>query len=143
MAKELCKCGKMAVYFYMPGYEGKKEEHPFYCEDCISSPDDVGCSCNYHYIKEADVGNTESLPEGIEGKDWRWVDQYRSWINLDERGRPYPCAEYDYDKDGYDIPTWWTDLKWEVTWKWFLFKESAKRWWKRHIIDNAPEGQDF
>jgi hypothetical protein len=23
------------------------------------------------------------------------------WQYLDERGRPYPCVEYDYDKDGF------------------------------------------
>jgi len=25
------------------------------------------------------------------------------WQYLDERGRPYPCAEYDYDEDGYEF----------------------------------------
>jgi len=136
MAKELCKCGKMAVYIYMPGYEGKKKEDSFFCEDCISSPDDDGCSCNYHYCEY-------EQPQGVEGKDWRWIDKDRSWIKLDDRGRPYSCVEYDYDKDGYDVPTWWSNLKWEFTWNWFLFKEAFKRWWKRHICDTVPDHLDL
>jgi len=47
--------------------------------------------------------------------DWAWVehpgDEYMDeikkeegfWINLDERGRPYPCCEYDYDEEGFDF----------------------------------------
>ena len=53
--------------------------------------------------------------EGIEGKDWAWVeyegDEYVDkitkddgyWQYLDERVRPYPCAEYDYDEDGFEL----------------------------------------
>lgn len=137
----------MAVYFYMPSYEGKINDHSYYCNNCISSSEDKGCSCNYHYLNEVDANNlscgdihydSPDLPQGVFGKDWRWIDPYKCWINLDERGRPYPCAEYDYDKDGFDIPTWWTDLTWVITWNWFLFKESIKKWWKRHISDNLP-----
>ena len=111
--KEKCgKCGmKIAVWVYMPGYSDGG--NPYSCDDCISSINDVGCSCNWRYSKHQDVYDEQ--PEGIEGKDWRWVihegNEYMNkitkeegiWQKLDERGRPWPCGEYDYDKDGFDI----------------------------------------
>lgn len=112
MVKELCNCGKMAVWLYMPSSNIK---NPFYCDDCVISKDDkIGCSCNWNYAKEQE-GLPTDLPEGVEGKDWAWVvtngdegmglltkeDGY--WINLDKNGRPNPCCEYDYEKDGFDV----------------------------------------
>jgi hypothetical protein len=115
MSKAKCDCGKMAVYVYMPGFSGGA--NPYFCDDCISSSDDIGCSCNWHHTNvnayDPPIDNPE-LPEGIENKDWRWVehpgDEYMGkitkadgvWQYLDEKGRPYPCVEYDYDKDGFD-----------------------------------------
>lgn len=96
--KELCDCGKMAVWLYMPGYS--KGGNPFSCDDCIISEGNKnGCSCNWSY---------GDLPEGIEGKDWRWVEgedipKETHFIYLDERGRPFPCCEYEYDEEGFDI----------------------------------------
>ena len=111
--KEKCECGKMAVWIYLPGYSDGSNSCS--CDDCVVSDDNkIGCSCNWHYSKDQD-GLPSDLPEGIEGKDWAWVehegDEYIDkivkeegyWINLDERGRPYPCAEYDYEEDGFDI----------------------------------------
>lgn len=110
--KELCDCGKIAVWVYAPGFSGGG--HPYFCDDCISSPEDVGCSCNWHYSKHSDNDFTEQ-PEGDEGKDWRWVeypgDDYLSlitkdegiWVRLDDKGRPYPCAEYWYEEEGFEI----------------------------------------
>jgi hypothetical protein len=98
MAKEKCDCGRMATYLYMPGFQDK--ENSFVCNDCISSTNDIGCSCNFRSIN----GEYSNKPEGIEGKDWRYVtfegNEHMSkitkedgiWIDLDERGRPYPCA---------------------------------------------------
>lgn len=115
MKKSKCDCGKMAVYVYMPGFSSGA--NPYFCEDCISSPNDIGCSCNWHHTDvnayHPPLENPE-LPEGIEGKDWRWVehpgDDHMSkitkddgiWLYLDDRGRPYPCVEYFYDEDGFD-----------------------------------------
>jgi len=102
MNKELCQCGKMAVYSYMPG-------EWYYCDDCISSPEDEGCSCNWYSSEHGE------LPEGQEGKDWRYVEHPGDdqiikttkedgiWIKLDEKGRPYPCCEYWYNEDGFEI----------------------------------------
>jgi hypothetical protein len=102
----------MAVWVYAPGFSGG--DNPYFCDDCISSTEDLGCSCNWHYSKHSDEDFTEQ-PEGIEGKDWRWVehpgDDYMGeitkdegiWVRLDEKGRPYPCAEYWYEEDGWEI----------------------------------------
>ena len=108
-----CDCGKKAVWVYMPGYSGNA--NPYHCDDCVVDPDNkIGCSCNWHYSKEQE-GLPVDLPEGVEGVDWAWVehpgDEYVDeikkeegfWIYLDERGRPYPCCEYDYDEDGFEF----------------------------------------
>lgn len=122
MAKEKCNCGKIAVWLYMPGYSGGG--NPYHCDDCISSPEDEGCSCNYNHGDE--------LPEGIEGKDWRWIDQETNrWIKLDEKGRPYPCIEYDYDAKGYKIPTIFDKIKFNFSWRYRLVKISLKSFFKK------------
>ena len=143
----------MAVWLYMPGYSGGG--NPFSCDECVVSPEDKnGCSCNWNYAKPQD-GLPTDLPEGIEGKDWRWVvseedegmgvitkeDGY--WVNLDEKGRPYPCVEYEYSEEGFDVPTIWSELKFKIWWWSHSFKSSVKRWWKRHIVDEVPQDLDI
>jgi hypothetical protein len=112
MAKKYCDCGNPASWVYMPGFS---DGNSFICEDCISHIDSVGCSCNWEYT----MGECATIPEGIEGKDWKWVIQTANehmseitiedgiWVSLDERGRPYPCAEYEYDTDGNNFD--WDD----------------------------------
>lgn len=109
-----CDCGKKAVWVYMPGYAGNANS--FHCDDCIIDPDNkIGCSCNWRYGKEQE-GLPIDLPEGVEGVDWAWVEHPGDehvdkitkeddgyWQYLDERGRPYPCAEYDYDEEGFEF----------------------------------------
>lgn len=101
-----CECGCIATYWYMPASDIYKDSR-YFCEDCISSKDDKGCSCNYHWWglnpSEEDAWEVE-IPEGIENVNWRWVDgSDRTWINLDEKGRPYACCEYDFDHNGYEL----------------------------------------
>ena len=111
--KEKCKCGNMAVYFYAPSYEGKKNNDSYYCENCVNR----GCSCNYHHSNPNDFSpplDEGEIPEGIEGKDWKWVEKQETetesattkkdglWIDLDEKGREYPCCEFMYDSSGFD-----------------------------------------
>ena len=148
MAKERCNCGKTAVWLYMPS---SNIENPFYCDDCVVSPEDkYGCSCNWNYAKEQE-GLPTDLPEGIEEKDWRWVENEEMgitkndgyWVYLDKQGRPSPCVEYDYSEDGFDVPTFWTRLADDIWWTTHSFKQSVKRWWKRHVIDEVPPDQDF
>ena len=95
MAKLYCiTCkSKQAVWIYMPG-----GEDIYYCDDCISSPEDQGgCSCNWRHIDD-------EQPEGFENKDWRWINKSNgSWMYLDDRGRPNPCCEFEYDEQGFDI----------------------------------------
>jgi hypothetical protein len=45
------------------------------------------------------------LPDGEEGKDWKWIESGKIWCNIDELGREYPCCEYMYSEDGWDIET--------------------------------------
>jgi hypothetical protein len=80
MSKELCKCGSLAVWDYLPG-------NSYYCDNCVPR----GCSCNYHH---------NELPD-IEDYPFKWVDD-NTWVRVDEQGREYPCVEYDYDCDGFD-----------------------------------------
>jgi hypothetical protein len=88
MTKELCECGKLAVWVYSPGFSVKA--HPYFCDDCVSR----GCMCNYRYIED-------EFPEGEEGKDWIWVDD-DTFVNLDEKQREYPCVEFDWEPDGFE-----------------------------------------
>ena len=144
----------MATYLYMPGFGNKA--NPYVCDDCISSPDDIGCSCNFHYA----TGEYAEQPEGVEGKDWRWVVHEGNdhmvkitkedgiWVNLDDRGRPYACAEYDYSEEGYDEPTLWDKFRyWEpIFWvrrNYYELKWRLKEWWKRHVIDEVPKDLDI
>jgi hypothetical protein len=132
MGKEKCECGKMAVWVYISGFGDKS--NPYFCDDCVISPEDkIGCSCNWNYGKLQE-GLPIDMPEGVEGKDWNWVeyegDEYIDpiskeegyWVYLDERGRPYPCFEYAYDEEGFDVPTFIGDLKYNLS----LITESVK-----------------
>ena len=41
MSKAKCGCGQIAVWVYMPGFSGSA--NPYFCDDCVSSQDDIGC----------------------------------------------------------------------------------------------------
>lgn len=103
--KKLCDCGKIATWVYAPTYTGKgiNGDNPYSCDDCVPR----GCSCNnYHTDINAYHPPLDSpeLPEGEEGKDWKWVDINKGeWTNIDEKGREYPCCEFFYDEEGWDI----------------------------------------
>jgi hypothetical protein len=91
MTKEICKCGKPAVWFYMPGSS-------LYCDDCVPR----GCSCNEHHV---DINayhpplDSPHLPEGEVGIDWKWIEINQVWCYIDNKGREFPCCEYMYDND--------------------------------------------
>jgi len=91
MSKELCDCGKLAVWCYIPGYSSGN--NPYSCDDCVPR----GCSCNHNSILE----EYKNEPEGEEGKDWKWVDE-GVWTDIDEKGREYPCVEYFYEENDWD-----------------------------------------
>jgi hypothetical protein len=95
MNKELCDCGKMAVWDYMPGYSGGGNSYS--CDDCVHR----GCSCNYGNILDGDESGTDE-PEGVEGKDFIWIDD-STWTSVDENGKESPCAEYWYSEEGWEV----------------------------------------
>lgn len=55
-----CKCGKPAVWLYMPG-DGQ------YCDDCVSR----GCSCNIDY--ETGLEDTDELGRLLPCCEYGWV----------------------------------------------------------------------
>lgn len=107
--KEKCDCGNIATWCYMPG--GGTD---YYCEQCVPR----GCSCNWTYADKNAYGpeplEEDLMPEGIEGKDWKWVIRKgdenmeeislkdKVWTDLDENGQEYPCCEFWHSKDGWD-----------------------------------------
>ena len=96
--KELCACGKTATWWYMPGF---KEGRPFFCDNCVNR----GCECNHRYVDPEAYHpplDMSDSPEGTEGIDWKWIEKGKVWCHIDEKGREYPCCEYDYEEDGYD-----------------------------------------
>ena len=94
-----CDCGKVAVWVYMPGYSGGGNS--FSCDDCVHR----GCSCNEYSIVPEHYHPPGGIePDGFEGKDWIWVNEEKtSWCYIDENGRRYPCCEYGYDEEGFEI----------------------------------------
>lgn len=103
MAKYKCDCQKEAQWYYMPSSDVYKDNR-YYCDDCVSSVNNIGCSCNWRHIDIKAPSEEQEIPDGIENKDWKWVTGYdNTWQYIDEKGRPYPCCEYDYNKEGFVI----------------------------------------
>jgi len=89
--KELCKCGQVAVWLYMPGYMDGSS--PFHCDGCVNR----GCSCNHRYV------DVKSLEPDNPVVPFVWIEEGKVWASVDEKGRQFPCVEYDYSEEGYDI----------------------------------------
>jgi len=95
---EKCNCGKVATWLYMPSNDFN---NPFCCDNCVPR----GCSCNNRYIGDGNdfVDETPDLSEdGVEGKDWKWLEKDKSWCYIDDKGIQWPCCEWDYDEEGYE-----------------------------------------
>lgn len=102
--KELCDCGQVATWCYMPGFPDSSNPHV--CDDCVNR----GCSCNEYSIRDEDYhpagGIHPGEDDGVEGVDWIWTnDEKTLWAAIDEKGRRYPCCEYMYSEDGWEIET--------------------------------------
>ena len=96
--KKLCECGQIATWIYMPGYSNGSS--PFFCDDCVHR----GCTCNHHYVHvdayDPPLDNPEVPTE--EDEPIKWVEEGKIWCHVDEKGREFPCCEYDYDQNGFD-----------------------------------------
>lgn len=95
--KKKCDCGEVATWLYMPGYVNG--DNPYSCDDCVPR----GCSCNHYYLAEDYNPVPVVENDGEEGVGWKWVDKEKTaWTHIDEKGREYPCCEYDHSPEGYD-----------------------------------------
>ena len=84
---ERCDCGKSASWLYMPD-DGGYFVNPFYCDDCVPR----GCTCNHEYIAEEYDNDPPTVePDGT----WKWIEEGVCWERVDDKGRSYPCCEYD------------------------------------------------
>lgn len=88
-----CKCGKIAIWMYMPTGE---LEDCYACDDCVPR----GCSCWEWHNKIEDKEIYEN-PKGIEGKNWEWIIKDISWRQLNGNGKQLPCCEWLYDEEGF------------------------------------------
>lgn len=126
--KEKCKCGNIGLWFYGPGEQGS----PVYCDNCVprgcscnsysfsDSPDALPL---FEQAKDfINGGDFYILDYGqrqmAQGKHIR-VIRDKSEIDMefakeenllnfllvpvDEEGREWPCCEYFYDEEGFDI----------------------------------------
>ena len=101
--KDLCDCGKIATWCYLPGYSGGGNSYS--CDDCVHR----GCECNHRYVSveayHPPLDNPD-LPSELDGKeniDWKWCDGEKThWTHIDDKGREYSCCEYMHEPEGFD-----------------------------------------
>ena len=98
--KELCDCGKIAIWCYMPGYSSG--ENSYHCDDCVPR----GCSCNNYSTRAEDYSppgdvDVVAFAPGPEDGPVKWLDDH-TWTHVDEFGREYPCCEHMHEPDGFD-----------------------------------------
>jgi hypothetical protein len=90
---ELCECGKIAVWIYMPRAE-------FYCDDCVSR----GCDCQLDHEDDFCLRGVETLDDynnflkGLRDGTNPLVEKHAK----DEQGRLLPCVEFMYDANGFE-----------------------------------------
>jgi hypothetical protein len=103
-----CNCKAPAKWLYMPG---GGRENPFYCDDCVPR----GCSCNerstvaeHYHPPVSFYPNIEE--DGVENVDWKWVNEEKTiWASIDEKGRYWPCCEFEYDTEGNNFADLYED----------------------------------
>ena len=97
--KELCDCGKVAIWLYLPS--SSDESNPFFCDDCVPR----GCTCNHRYVDVnaylPPLDNSEVPTD--EDQPIKWLEERKIWCHVDEKGREYPCCEFMYEEDGFEI----------------------------------------
>lgn len=97
--KELCDCGKVATWVYMPGYSNGGNSYS--CDDCVPR----GCDCNHRYTDVNAYHPPLERPELPSKSDepYVWIEEGKVWTHVDEEGRQFPCCEYDHEKEGWDL----------------------------------------
>jgi hypothetical protein len=83
----------------MPGFSD--DSNPHFCDDCVNR----GCECNHNYVCVDSYHppiDSQNLPGGEEGVDWKWIEKNVSWSYIDDKGREFPCVEYMWDPDGWE-----------------------------------------
>ena len=79
-----------ATWLYFPRNGGKTD---YACDDCVPR----GCSCNIGLI------GIDDDPPQDENSKWHWIKENQTWEYLDEKGRQWPCWEWQYKKNGFEI----------------------------------------
>jgi hypothetical protein len=97
MNKELCDCGNVAVWLYLPGF---KNGNNYCCENCVPR----GCECNHYHINmNSEFNHIPEEKDGIENIDWKWLNTEKTWwTHLDDNGLEFPCCEFIHDTDGFE-----------------------------------------
>lgn len=92
--KHKCICGEIAIYWYAPASDATFNR--YFCDNCVPR----GCTCNHHHVESDD--QIPDLPTE-EDKPFIWIEENLIWTHVDKSGREYPCVEYWYDIEGYEI----------------------------------------
>lgn len=96
-----CHCKeKDAVWFYLPGSMKNGNE---FCDDCVPR----GCDCNVHHRIEIPM-EPQDEPVIYWNEDiTKWTKELTAdsvyYESVDEKGRRFPCCEFDYDPEGLEI----------------------------------------
>lgn len=93
MSKEKCKCGEVANWLLMSASEN--HNNPFYCEKCVPR----GCSCNNSY----NVEDATEMLQTFKNNGEKYKIENGIVIPLNDDGKEYPCCEFDYEKEGFDV----------------------------------------
>jgi hypothetical protein len=154
-------CEKDAQYCYAPGYSSGCS--PYFCDEHVPR----GCAhCNLENINENRFyGEDENMPDylpegGVEGVDWEWVNKIDGvkseipknyyWQYLD-KGREYPCSEYDYSEKGFVTEEYeqylehyckeinYDLLQDEIVQNQNWFKEHGEYFWSDELIEKVEK----
>jgi hypothetical protein len=89
----------MAIWWYTPG--NNKGLNSFYCDDCVYR----GCNCNRISVDINSYDPPLDYPYLPTEDDvpFKWIKQDKIWCHVDNKGREYPCVEYSFNENGFDI----------------------------------------
>jgi hypothetical protein len=64
-----------------------------------------GCSCNHEYVDPNAYTGPLDEPNTppSDRTDWKWVEEGKVWCSVDDHDREYPCCEFWYDREGWEI----------------------------------------